>query len=64
MVTIPTIAEIKADILADIESSDTTSSLLPVSVWDILATAMAGAQYLLYKMGLRSEEHTSELQSR
>jgi len=52
MVTIPTIAEIKADILADIESSDTTSSLLPVSVWDILATAMAGAQYLLYKMGL------------
>jgi len=52
MVTIPTIAEIKADILADIESADTTSSLLPVSVWNILATAMSGAMYLLYKLGL------------
>lgn len=52
MVTIPTIAEIKADILADIEAADTTSTLLPVSVWNILATAMAGAQYLLYKLGL------------
>lgn len=50
MVTIPTIAEIKADILADIEAADTTMSLLPVSVWEILATAMAGAQYLLYKL--------------
>jgi len=51
MVTIPTIAEIKADILADIASADTTTPLLPVAVWDILATAMAGAQYLLYKLG-------------
>lgn len=51
MVTIPTIAEIKADILADIEAADTTSPLLPVSVWNIIATAMAGAQYLLYKLG-------------
>jgi len=51
MVTIPTIAEIKADILADIESADTTTPLLTVAVWNILATAMAGAQYLLYKLG-------------
>lgn len=52
MVTIPTIAEIKAEILADIEASSTTSSLLPVSVWEVLATAMAGAQKLLYILGL------------
>jgi uncharacterized phage protein gp47/JayE len=48
MVTIPTIAELKAQILADIEASDTTSALLPVAVWDVLATALAGAQKLLY----------------
>lgn len=51
MVTIPTIAELKADILADIEASDTTSALLPVAVWNILATALAGAQKLLYILG-------------
>ena len=51
MVTIPTRAQLKSQILSDIESSDTTSTLLPVGVWDILAGAMAGAQYLLYVLG-------------
>jgi uncharacterized phage protein gp47/JayE len=48
MVTIPTIAELKAQILADIVASDTTSTLLPVSVWNVLAGAMAAAQKLQY----------------
>lgn len=51
MVTIPTRAQLKAQILADLEASDTTSALLPVSVWDVLAGAMAFSQYLLYVLG-------------
>lgn len=52
MVTIPTRAQLKAQILADLEASDTTSALLPVAVWDVLAGALAGAQYLLNVLGL------------
>lgn len=52
MVTIPTIAEIRDQILGDIESSLGQSvPLLAKAVFRILATAMAGAQYLLYKLG-------------
>ncbi len=51
MVETPTIAQLKAQILADLEASDTTSALLPVSVWDILASVMAAAQKLLYILG-------------
>lgn len=52
MVTIPTIAEIKQQILDDIESADTSKNLLPKAVWRILATALAGVQYLAYKLAL------------
>lgn len=50
MATIPTISEIKNQILSDIESeTGKDAPLLPVSVWEILATAIAGALYLFYK---------------
>ena len=52
MVTIPTIAEIRDQILDDIESANTSKTLLPKAVWRILATALAGVQYLAYKLGL------------
>ena len=52
MKTIPTIDELTEQILDDIESADTSSTLLPRAVWRILARAMAGVQYLCYKLGL------------
>lgn len=52
MVTIPTIAEIRDQILDDIESANTSKVLLPKAVWRILATALAGVQYLAYKLSL------------
>lgn len=52
MVTIPTKSEIKSQILTYIEAADTSTTLLPSSWWDVLAGAMAGAIYLLYKFGL------------
>ncbi len=52
MVTIPTKSEIKSQILTYIEAADTSTTLLPSSWWEVLASAMAGAIYLLYKFGL------------
>lgn len=52
MVTIPTIPELRDMILDDIESADTSKNLLPLAVWRILATAIAGVQYLAYKLAL------------
>jgi uncharacterized phage protein gp47/JayE len=52
MKTIPTITEIRDQILDDIEGASTSYPLLPKAAWIILATAMAGAQYLLYRFGL------------
>lgn len=50
MASIPTITEIKEQIISDIETSTgKTSPLLPISVWNIMATALAGALYLIYK---------------
>ncbi len=50
MVTIPTIVEIRDQILDDIESADTSKVLLPKAVWRVLATALAGVQWLAYKL--------------
>lgn len=48
--TIPTIAEIRDQILADIQSGlGATEPLLPRSAWGILATAVAGAVALVYR---------------
>ena len=50
MASIPTITEIKEQILSDIETATgKTAPLLPISVWSIMATALAGALYLVYK---------------
>lgn len=52
MATIPTIEELKQQAISDIESKlGRSAPLLPVSVWDILATAMAGLAYLVLKFG-------------
>jgi len=52
MIEIPTITEIRDDILSDIESATGKSApLLPISVWRTLATALAGALHLLYRFG-------------
>ncbi len=51
MITIPTISEIKEQILADLEASQTTTPLVLVSVLELLATAYAGVLYLAYKFG-------------
>lgn len=48
--TIPTIAEIRDQILSDIESGlNITTPLLPRSVFGILATAVAGVAVLIYR---------------
>jgi len=53
MVTIPTIAEIRDQILGDIESALGQSiPVLPKAVFRVMATAIAGSQYLLYKLGI------------
>lgn len=50
MASIPSITEIKEQILSDIESATGKSApLLPVSVWIVISTALAGALYLVYK---------------
>ncbi|MFW6312502.1 MAG: baseplate J/gp47 family protein [Spirochaetota bacterium] len=50
MITIPTVSEIRDQILTDIESATGQSApLLPRAVWRILATALAGAMALLYR---------------
>lgn len=52
MATIPTIQELKEQALADIESQvGRDAPLLPLSVWETLATAMAGLAYLILKFG-------------
>lgn len=52
MAIIPTLQELKNQAIADIESAVGRSApLLPVSVWEILATAMAGIAYGIYKFG-------------
>lgn len=52
MITIPTLAEIRDQILSDIESATGQSTpLLPKAVWRVLAAAMAGALVLLYRFG-------------
>jgi len=52
-VTIPTIAQIRDQILSDIDSqTGQTAPRLPRSVWWVLATALAGALRLLYQFGL------------
>jgi len=52
MITIPTIAEIRDDILSDIESkTGQAAPLLPRAVWRVLATALAGTLHLLYRLG-------------
>ncbi len=53
MKTIPTIAEIRDQILADIEiATGQTTPVLPKAVWRVLATALGGALHLLYRFGL------------
>jgi len=50
MASIPSITEIKEQILSDIETATgKTAPLLPVSVWGVISTALAGALYLIYK---------------
>ena len=50
MASIPTITEIKEQILSDIETATgKTAPLLPISVWSVISTALAGALYLVYK---------------
>ena len=50
MASIPTITEIKEQILSDIETATgKTAPLLPISVWSVISTALAGALYLIYK---------------
>lgn len=52
MATILTLQELKEQALADIESKvGRTAPLLPVSVWETLATVMAGIAYLILKYG-------------
>jgi uncharacterized phage protein gp47/JayE len=53
VVTVPTIKEIKSQILSYIEAADTSTPSLPTGTWDILAGALAIALYLLYKSGLQ-----------
>lgn len=50
MPSIPTIIQIKEQILSDIESETSkTAPLLPLSVWNTIATVLAGTLYLVYK---------------
>jgi len=50
MANIPTIQEIKNQIISDIEAATSkTAPLLPVSVWGVISTTLAGALYLIYK---------------
>lgn len=52
MITIPTIAELRDQILADIETvTGQSAPLLPRAVWRVLATALGGALHLLYRFG-------------
>ncbi len=48
--TVPTIAELKEQFLSDIESETGQSApLLPKAVWRVLATAVAGLAWLIYR---------------
>jgi uncharacterized phage protein gp47/JayE len=50
MASIPSITEIKDQILSDIETATgKTAPLLPISVWSVISTALAGSLYLIYK---------------
>ena len=51
MITIPTIKEIKTQIMADLISADTTIPLGLTSVIEIIATAFSGVLFLCYKFG-------------
>ena len=52
MANIPTLQELKDQAISDIESKVGRSApLLPISFWEILATAMAGLAYGIYKFG-------------
>lgn len=52
MAEIPTLQELKDQFLSDLESETGKSApLLPVSVWRVIATAVAGIAYLIYKYG-------------
>jgi uncharacterized phage protein gp47/JayE len=51
MITIPSIATIRDQILDDIETqTGQAAPLLPRAVWRVLATALAGALHLLYRV--------------
>lgn len=51
--TIPTIAELRDQFLADLESTTgQTAPLLPKAVWRVLALAVAGIAWPLYRLGL------------
>lgn len=51
MITIPTVTQIRDDILADIESATgQTAPVLPKAVWRVLALALAGVLHLLYRL--------------
>lgn len=53
MKTIPTVAEIRDQILTDIESeTGRQTPLLARATWRVLATALAGALALVYRLGL------------
>lgn len=50
MASIPSINDIKDQIISDIETATGKAApLLPVSVWTVISTALAGALYLMYK---------------
>jgi len=52
MATIPTLQEIKDQVISDIENrTNREAPLLPVSVWEIIAIAISGVIYGLYKYG-------------
>jgi uncharacterized phage protein gp47/JayE len=52
-ITIPTVQELRDQILADIETkTGQTAPLLPKAVWRVLALALAGPLHLLYRLGL------------
>lgn len=51
MITLPTISEIKQQILADLQGADTSTPLGLVSIMEIMAGAYAVVLYLCYKFG-------------
>jgi uncharacterized phage protein gp47/JayE len=51
MITIPTVSELRDQILSDIESATGHAApVLPKAVWRVLATALAGTLALLYRL--------------